>query len=623
MVSLQRKALLVFFDAIIINIVLFLTAFLRYGADFLDRSMGYAWVISLISTIACISIYSLFNLYKSLWRYAGIDELLNVVLASLVSSAALSLFYGAVSGQWPMDAFFTFFSLSAIFVASSRIFYRLLRRLKQIKKRLTLEDGKRAMIIGAGQAGAMVIAELKRHPEMGIKPVAVIDDDKVKYKTKLMGVTVHGTRNSIVEVVEKLQIDEIIIAIPSAPRCEIKEILKECKKTKCRLRTLPGIYELINGKVSIKQLRDVEIEDLLGREPIHTDMDKICGYIKGQTVLVTGAGGSIGSELCRQIARYNPRKLLMLDIYENGVYDLEQELVRAHPELEYEVLIASVRDRARLESIFCIYRPTVVFHAAAHKHVPLMEHNPGEAIKNNVFGTLNVAECADKYNTRRFVLISTDKAVNPTNIMGATKRIAEMIIQGINKVSATEYVAVRFGNVLGSNGSVIPLFKQQIAEGGPVTVTHPDINRFFMTIPEAVELVLQAGSMANGGEIFILDMGQPVRIDDLARDLIRLSGLEPDVDIKIEYTGLRPGEKLCEELMMEEEGLTSTRHKKIFIGKPSDIDIASMRRDLEKLKFLQSGSSEAIRDFIKTIVPTYIYPDISSSAEAAAADKVD
>ena len=620
MVSLRRKALLAFFDAIIINFVLLLTIFLRYGTDIPRGVYDYAWIISLITTFACICIFSLFNLYKSLWRYAGIEELVNVVLASLVSTAALSLLYGVIRNIWPMGASFTFFTLSTIFIAASRLTYRLLRRLKQLSNRLELDNCKKAMIIGAGQAGAMVIAELKRHPEMGLKPVAIIDDDKEKFKTKLMGVFVYGDKDSIVETAEKLQIDDIIVAIPSAPKCVVKEILEECKKTKCRLRILPGIYELINGKVSIKQIRDVQIEDLLGREPIHTDIDGICGYIEDEVVLVTGGGGSIGSELCRQIARYNPRKLLILDIYENGAYDLEQELKRTHPELDQEVLIASVRDRARLEYIFNSYRPAVVFHAAAHKHVPLMEHNPAEAIKNNVFGTLNVAECADRYNAKRFVLISTDKAVNPTNIMGATKRIAEMIIQGLDKSSTTEYVAVRFGNVLGSNGSVIPLFKRQIAEGGPVTVTDPNINRFFMTIPEAVGLVLQAGAMANGGEIFVLDMGQPVRISDLTRDLIRLSGLEPDVDIKIEYTGLRPGEKLYEELMMAEEGLTSTRHKKIFIGKPSNIDMTALRRDLEKLKFLQSGSREAIRDFIKTLVPTYICPEAEI---AAAADKGD
>jgi FlaA1/EpsC-like NDP-sugar epimerase len=433
----------------------------------------------------------------------------------------------------------------------------------------------------------------------------LIDDDKLKHGMKVMGIKVYGGKGKIAETALRLSIDEIILAIPSAPKMIQADILNECKKTKCKLQIVPSIYKLINEEISIKDIRDVQIEDLLGREPVKLGIENICGYISNQVVLITGGGGSIGSELCRQIARFQPKQLLILDIYENNAYDLQQELKRKHPELNFKVLIASVRDRARLESIFSTYHPDVVFHAAAHKHVPLMEENPAEAIKNNVFGTLNTAECADKYGARRFVMISTDKAVNPTNIMGATKRIAEMIIQGMDKQSKTEYVAVRFGNVLGSNGSVIPLFKKQIADGGPVTVTHPEINRYFMIIPEAVQLVLEAGSMAKGGEIFVLDMGQPVKIADLARDLIRLSGLEPGVDIEIKYTGLRPGEKLYEELLMAEEGLSATGHEKIHIGKPMDIDMNELKRDLEKLRFKITGPTSELIEYVKDLVPTY------------------
>ena len=463
----------------------------------------------------------------------------------------------------------------------------------------------RTLVIGAGEAGALAIQEMKQHAHLCLEPVAIVDDDKDKHGKKLFGIPIVGDRNSIHQVVERFRIDQIVIAIPSASEKDINEIISICKRTKCKLKILPGVFELLNGNVTVNKIRDVQIEDLLGRKPVKLDIHNIKDFISNKTILVTGGGGSIGSELCRQIARFSPAKLLILDIYENGAYDLQMELQGKFPDLNMEVLIASVRDKARIDSIFKKYTPHVVFHAAAHKHVPLMEHNPTEAIKNNIFGTMNVAEAADRFGTEKFVLISTDKAVNPTNVMGATKRVAEMIIQAMDKHSRTEYVAVRFGNVLGSNGSVIPLFKRQIAEGGPVTVTHPEINRYFMTIPEAVQLVLQAGSMAKGGEIFVLDMGKPVRIVDLARDLIRLSGYEPDVDIKIVYTGLRPGEKLYEELLTDEEGLTATTHEKIFIGKPTYSDISTLKAELEKLKFLLMGSDENIYRFIENLVPTY------------------
>ncbi|HOB20918.1 MAG TPA: nucleoside-diphosphate sugar epimerase/dehydratase, partial [Candidatus Atribacteria bacterium] len=559
------------------------------------------------ATVTSIAVNYFTGLYRSLWQYASINELLNVLVSGFITEALFFVTMLLVGYKISYSVHFLVLVLNTVFLGVSRLGYRMLRRISKLGSTVA-SDFKRVLIIGAGDAGVMVIRELRRHYEMGLDPVALIDDDKLKHGCRIMGVKVHGGREKIIEVVDKLDIDMIIVALQSAPRQIQTEILEICKQTKCKLKILPGVYEIINDSVSVSQLRDVQIEDLLGREPVNLNIEEICGYIQNETVLVTGGGGSIGSELCRQIARFNPRKLLILDIYENNAYDLQQELLMTHPELDHEVIIASVRDRARLEQIFEQYRPSAVFHAAAHKHVPLMEHNPSEAIKNNVFGTLNTAECADKYGVKRFVLISTDKAVNPTNIMGATKRIAEMIIQGMNKHSKTEFVAVRFGNVLGSNGSVIPLFKKQIAEGGPVTVTHPEINRFFMTIPEAVQLVLEAGSMARGGEIFVLDMGKPVKIVDLARDLIRLSGLEPDVDIEIKFTGLRPGEKLYEELLMSEEGLTSTSHSKIFIGKPSDIDINKLRQDLEKLKFVMNGPKEVLMELIKEIVPTYSMP---------------
>jgi FlaA1/EpsC-like NDP-sugar epimerase len=435
--------------------------------------------------------------------------------------------------------------------------------------------------------------------------VAIIDEDSYKIGKEINGVPIVGSNKDIVDVIIKKKIDEAIIAIPSAANKVINEIYNECSKTNCKVKILPSVAQLIDETVVMQKVRDVNIEDLLGREPVNLDVEGISSYIAGQVVLVTGGGGSIGSELCRQIASFKPRQLVILDNYENNAYDIQNELLYQYPDLNLVTIIANIREKHRMDSIFKKYRPNVVFHAAAHKHVPLMEANPTEAIKNNVFGTLNVAECADKFGVRRFVLISTDKAVNPTNIMGATKRIAEMIIQAINKHSKTEFVAVRFGNVLGSNGSVIPLFKKQIEQGGPVTVTHPEVTRFFMTIPEAVQLVIQAGAMAKGGEIFVLDMGQPVRIYDLARNLIKLSGFEPDEDIKIEFSGLRPGEKLYEELLMDEEGLKSTANHKIFVAQPVFTDFALLKREIDCLKEIIMTDADEVMNYVQMIVPTY------------------
>ena len=461
------------------------------------------------------------------------------------------------------------------------------------------------MIIGAGEAANIIIKEIvsSNYSHMVIK--CIIDDDKEKWGRYIQGIKVLGGRDKIVEYAAFYSIDEIFIAIPSAPRKTIKELTEICQETNCKLRTLPGMYQLVNGEVNVSKLRNIDVEDLLGREPIKVDIDSILGYVQNKVVMVTGGGGSIGSELCRQIASHKPKQLIIIDIYENNAYDIQQELKLRYPELDLVVLIASVRNTNRMNDIFDTYQPHIVYHAAAHKHVPLMEDSPNEAIKNNVLGTWKTALAAASYGVEKFVLISTDKAVNPTNIMGASKRICEMIVQAFNNHYDTEFVAVRFGNVLGSNGSVIPLFRKQILAGGPVTVTDPDIIRYFMTIPEAVSLVLQAGAYAKGGEIFVLDMGEPVKILDLAKNLIRLSGYKVDEDIKIEFTGLRPGEKLYEELLMDEEGLKDTDNQLIHIGKPIEFDETQFFKQLNGLKEAAQRESSNIKFLIKEIVPTY------------------
>lgn len=463
------------------------------------------------------------------------------------------------------------------------------------------------MIIGAGEAGNALIKEIvtSNYSTMVIR--CIIDDDKQKWGQFIQGIKVVGGRDKIIESADLYDIDEIFVAIPSAPPTVIRDILSICKETNCKLRSLPGMYQLVNGEVSVSKLRDVEVEDLLGREPIRVDLDSILSYVQNKVVMVTGGGGSIGSELCRQIASHKPAQLIIVDIYENNAYDIQQELIIKYPELKLTVLIASVRNTKRINHIFETYKPDIVYHAAAHKHVPLMEVSPNEAIKNNVFGTWKTAQAAALNGAKKFVMISTDKAVNPTNIMGASKRICEMIVQTFNKHYDTEFVAVRFGNVLGSNGSVIPLFKRQIEAGGPVTVTHPDIIRYFMTIPEAVSLVLQAGAYARGGEIFILDMGEPVKILDLAKNLIRLSGYKLGEDIQIEFTGLRPGEKLYEELLMDEEGMQDTENKLIHIGRPIELDEREFFIQLKRLEDASRDEVEDIRPLVAGIVPTYVY----------------
>jgi len=462
------------------------------------------------------------------------------------------------------------------------------------------------MIIGAGEAASILIKEMKKNKRSNFEPVVAIDDDPKKHNTQINGVPVIGGRDKIIKTATDMSVEEIVLAIPSITRKETLEIIDICQNTGCKLKVLPSVYSLVNGEVSIKEIRDVTVEDLLQRDEISLSIEEISGYLKGETILVTGGGGSIGSELCRQIASYKPKTLLVFDIYENNAYELQNELVQRYKDnLDIKVIIGSIRDKKRLDYVFSRYKPGIVFHAAAHKHVPLMEFNPQEAVKNNVFGTLNLAECAHRYNCKKFVLISTDKAVNPTSIMGATKRIAELIIQYMNSISETKFSAVRFGNVLDSNGSVIPLFKKQIEQGGPITITHPEVTRYFMTIPEAVSLVIQSGAMMEGGEIFVLDMGKPVKILDLARSLISLSGLKPGVDIDIKYIGLRPGEKLYEELLISEDGVGITKNDKIFIEKSKLIDIDKYMQKIKEFEFDNLDNPEKVINFIKELVPTY------------------
>ena len=602
-----RALFLAVLDLILINTSLLLAYLLRFDGRFSNVDSNFLNEIPhliIIASAVKLVTFMAAKLYSSLWRYAGVYELAKIILASLLSNTFMMGYVFISQTPVPRSIFIITFFIDCFFIGAIRFGYRIFRRIVR-GDILLMKSSKKIMIIGAGDAGAALINEYHMHPELKSTPAAIIDDKRGKQSRKLSGVPVMGTRADIIRIAEDKQIDEIIIAIPSASAMTINELFALCSNTKCRVKILPSLSQLINETVSVQKIRDVNIEDLLGRDTINLDNQEVGSIITDQIVMVTGGGGSIGSELCRQIATFYPKQLIILDNYENNAYDIQNELLHKYPNLKLTTIIASVREKSRLEYIFKTYKPDIIFHAAAHKHVPLMEANPTEAIKNNVFGTLNVAECADKYGAKRFVMISTDKAVNPTNIMGATKRIAEMIIQAFSRQSKTDFVAVRFGNVLGSNGSVIPLFKKQIEQGGPVTVTDPEIIRFFMTIPEAVQLVLQAGAMAEGGEIFVLDMGEPVKIYDLARNLIKLSGFEPDVDIKIEFTGLRPGEKLYEELLLAEEGVQSTKNDKIFVAQPLHTDLAILKREIECLKDIILTNADEAREYIKVIVPNY------------------
>ena len=605
--SAVYKIMLVLLDIIFINASSFLALWVRFNMQMDEIPPEYmesVREIVIANTLVTVIIFFIFRLYSSLWRFASIKELTYIVEACLVSVLFNMLAY-FMTYRPIYRSYFIIYAVSLFLLTClSRFSYRLLR----LMYRANLHGGhmRHTMIIGAGEACNVVMKELELSRELDAKICCVIDDNPRKHGTYIHGVKVVGDRNSIVENAKRYGITEIIVAIPSADKKEQQKILQICQQVpNCELKLLPGVYQLVNGEVTVSKLRNVEIEDLLGRDPIQITTEKIGRYVSDKVVLVTGGGGSIGSELCRQIAANGVRQLIIFDIYENNAYDIQQELKAKYPNLDLVVLIGSVRNGRKVNSVFAKYRPDIVYHAAAHKHVPLMEDSPNEAIKNNVFGTYKVALAADRFKASKFVLISTDKAVNPTNIMGASKRMCEMIIQMFSNHSKTEYVAVRFGNVLGSNGSVIPLFKKQIEAGGPVTVTHPDIIRYFMTIPEAVSLVLQAGASAKGGEIFVLDMGEPVKIADLAKNLIRLSGYTLGKDIEIKYTGLRPGEKLYEELLMDEEGLQDTENALIHIGKPIEFDEDKFVKNLEELYKEAYAETDRMKYIVHDIVPTY------------------
>lgn len=625
--------LLAVYDIMAVNVSYFLALLFRFDGFFSQIPDYYvrAYVKFIpIYTILCLVIFYASKMYQSVWQYASFNELAHTCIGSTVASLLHILLITVIYYRMPISYYLWGSCFQMILLVAARFSYRFL--LLEIRRVRSSDGSHNVMVIGAGGAGQTIIRSIVRNRLSGDKVVCIIDDNPNKWNRYIDGIPIVGGRDDIMYFVEKYDIDKIYIAIPSASKENKRDIINICSETNCVLKNLPDFYQYANTDINIGSLRDVSVEDLLGREPLRTDMSDVFEMIKGKTILVTGGGGSIGSELCRQIAAHQPERLIIFDIYENNAYAIQQELREKYPEMELTVLIGSVRDSRRLEYVFKKYHPDIVYHAAAHKHVPLMEDSPCEAIKNNVVGTYKTAYAAMINNCKRFVLISTDKAVNPTNIMGASKRLCEMVIQAFDRcvkngdmssISTlhihpraaaaepegklrTEFVAVRFGNVLGSNGSVVPLFKQQIERGGPLTVTHPDIVRYFMTIPEAVSLVLLAGAYAHGGEIFVLDMGSPVKIDTLARNLIKLSGLVPDVDIKIEYTGLRPGEKLYEEKLMAEEGLKRTPNKLIYIGNPIPFDTAEFRAQLEELMTAAYDNDDDIRTIVEKMVPTYI-----------------
>lgn len=610
-VWMRRAFVLLFFDVISIMASYMAALLLRFDLIFSNIPRGYLtgyiWSMPYWVIISIVVFYGM-RLYHSIWMFAGIDEAKRIVQSYMI----LLVFYGvgilAMDLRMPRSYFLVGYVFSIMCTVGLRFGYRLLRSYLRSTRASVEAATDRVMIIGAGQAGKTLILEMQNSRHMKTKVCCVIDDNPNKKGRLLEGVPIVGNRYDIEEMVQEYSITRIVYAIPAASADDRKAILNICKQTGCKMQTVPGTYQLLNEEVSVSRLRDVEITDLLGRAQVKVNNSEILQTLSDKVILVTGGGGSIGSELCRQIAASSPKMLIIFDIYENNAYTIQQELKRLYPDMKLITLIGSVRNTRRIDTVIETYRPDIIFHAAAHKHVPLMEDSPNEAIKNNVEGTYKTALAAAKHGVKKFVLISTDKAVNPTNIMGASKRLCEMIIQMMDRHSDTDFVAVRFGNVLGSNGSVIPLFKKQIAEGGPVTVTDKRMIRYFMTIPEAVSLILQASYYAHGGEIFVLDMGEPVKIDDMARNLIRLSGYVPDEDIKIVYTGLRPGEKLYEELLMDEEGITETENKLIFIGKPIKMDDADFMKKLDLLDEASKGESDRIKEIVADIVPTY-HPD--------------
>lgn len=632
-ISLKSLVPQLIVDAASVVLGYWLGFFLRYNGlifqDSYDKESYLFWIPWLV--LIYLVAFFVARFYNTRWEYCSVDEIIQIFFGVTGAAVACTLLVHNLSGpvfgirRFPYSVYLIGYVIIFGLVCASRLSVRFFYRWKRGMRpgRMGAEFS-RVMIVGAGEMGSMLIKDMKNAPESKGIPVIAIDDNPKKRGNRINGVKIVGGRNTIPRMAARYNIDQILLAISSLSKKDKQEILNICASTGCQIKTIPALYEIVEGQPETMQVHDVDITDLLGRDEIKLNTVEISGYLQGNTILVTGGGGSIGSELCRQIAHFHPARIVVFDIYENNAYDLQNEMkMRYGDRLDLEVLIGSVRDRERVEHVMRVYKPTVVFHAAAHKHVPLMELSPGEAVKNNVFGTLNVAQACDKYGVRRMVLISTDKAVNPTNIMGATKRICELIIQYMSRHShTTEYAAVRFGNVLGSNGSVIPLFKRQIAAGGPVTVTHPDIIRYFMTIPEAARLVIQAGGMARGGEIFVLDMGQPVKIVDLARNLIRLSGYEPDVDIKIAYTGLRPGEKLYEELLLDAEGkCEKTAHDLIYIGTPIRFNEDSFLADLEELRACAGLDNHHMVQVVHRLVPTYSGHADQTDLLAAEADK--
>ena len=604
---LVRRFFLFLTDTFLLNACVYLSLIMRFDVGIVSIEPQYIsnYVENVLPyTIMSLLIFWLFRLYHSLWQYASIAEVYRIAEACITVEVVHFLSNKMVGNMLPRSCYFNAAIYLIIAICASRFMYRMIRTV--LNKYRNIKTSNNVMIIGAGEATNVIMREIQNSSYLANSNIAcIIDDDRRKVGKYIRGVKVIGTRDKIKEAAKLYDIDEIIFAIPSASNEVKRDILNICKETDCTLKILPGVYQMVDGEINVNSIRNVDVLDLLGRDPIEVDIESIMGYVKDKVIMVTGGGGSIGSELCRQLVSHKPKQLIIFDIYENNAYDIQQELKINYPDANVVTLIGSIRNVSRLESVFAQYKPDIVYHAAAHKHVPLMEVSPDEAVKNNVVGTWNVARMADKYGVKKFVMISTDKAVNPTNVMGATKRICEMIVQTYNEISKTDFVAVRFGNVLGSNGSVIPLFKRQIEAGGPVTVTDPNIIRYFMTIPEAVSLVLQAGAYAKGGEIFILDMGEPVKIDDLAKNLIRLSGYTLGVNMEIKYTGLRPGEKLYEELLMKEEGLQETDNKLIHIGKPIEFDKENFFDNLEKLKEEAYSETGNIRELIKEVVPTY------------------
>ena len=604
---LVRRFFLFLTDTFLLNACVYLSLIMRFDVGIVSIEPQYIsnYVENVLPyTIMSLLIFWLFRLYHSLWQYASIAEVYRIAEACITVEVVHFLSNKMVGNMLPRSCYFNAAIYLIIAICASRFMYRMIRTV--LNKYRNIKTSNNVMIIGAGEATNVIMREIQNSSYLANSNIAcIIDDDRRKVGKYIRGVKVIGTRDKIKEAAKLYDIDEIIFAIPSASNEVKRDILNICKETDCTLKILPGVYQMVDGEINVNSIRNVDVLDLLGRDPIEVDIESIMGYVKDKVIMVTGGGGSIGSELCRQLVSHKPKQLIIFDIYENNAYDIQQELKINYPDANVVTLIGSIRNVSRLESVFAQYKPDIVYHAAAHKHVPLMEVSPDEAVKNNVVGTWNVARMADKYGVKKFVMISTDKAVNPTNVMGATKRICEMIVQTYNEISKTDFVAVRFGNVLGSNGSVIPLFKRQIEAGGPVTVTDPNIIRYFMTIPEAVSLVLQAGAYAKGGEIFILDMGEPVKIDDLAKNLIRLSGYTLGVNMEIKYTGLRPGEKLYEELLMKEEGLQETDNKLIHIGKPIEFDKENFFDNLEKLKEEAYSETGNIRESLKKVVDTY------------------